>query len=148
MTLKNPTERLDRILRRTAFTLMEMLVVVAIIVVLAGVGGSYLLGRLEESKISAAQMQAKVVGEAVRVYSLNNGGPPGDLTVLLQKDAEGRGPYLERTDAILDPWGRQFQYDPSGANNARVGAVVTIPDVFCIPPGGTMPVGNWKEPKR
>ena len=127
---------------------MEMLVVVAIIVVLAGVGGSFLLGRLEESKVSAAHMQADVIGKGVQQYFVDHSAYPPDLQTLLQKDADGHGPYLERMDALLDPWGRPYQYDPNGSNNARVGAVVPIPDVFCMPPGGVMVVGNWKEPKH
>jgi general secretion pathway protein G len=134
--------------RRLAFTLMEMLVVVAIIVVLAGVGGAYLLGRLEESKIGAAQAQARVIGEAVRHFYLDNSVWPNSLQDLLQKNADGKGPYLEKADALLDPWGRPYQYDQTGQNNARVGAVVPIPDVFTVPPNGNMPVGNWKEPKH
>jgi general secretion pathway protein G len=150
MILKNRVKTVERLPRRAAFTLMEMLVVVAIIVVLAGVGGAFLLGRLEESKVSAARMQAEVIGKAVREYNLNNGVYPPDLNTLLGKDAEGKGPYLETPDALLDPWGRPYQYDQSGANHTRVGATVQIPDVYCMPPNSTdgKPVGNWKEPKR
>jgi general secretion pathway protein G len=149
MILKNRIKTVERLPRRAAFTLMEMLVVVAIIVVLAGVGGAYLLGRLEESKISAARMQAEVIGKAVREYNINNGVYPPDLQTLLQKDAEGKGPYIETPDALLDPWGRAYQYEQAGSNHQRIGSTVQIPDVFCIPPGGDgRPVGNWKEPKR
>jgi general secretion pathway protein G len=148
MTLNKSAQPVARLARRAAFTLMEMLVVVAIIVVLAGVGGSVLLGQLEKSKVDAARLQADVIGKAVQAYAIHHSGPPAQLSDLLTKDADGNGPYIERQDALLDPWGRPYQYDPNGANNARVGAVVTIPDVFCVPPSGGMPVGNWKEPKR
>src|SRR5437879_7398526 len=127
MILKSQSKLVDSLPRRAAFTLMEMLVVVAIIVVLAGVGGAYLIGQLNESKVSSAMMQAEVLGKAARIYQTDHSVLPASLDVLLQKDADGKGPYLERADALLDPWGRPFQYDPSGTNNTRVGAVVPIP---------------------
>ena len=148
MTLKKRSEPINNLLRRAAFTLMEMLVVVAIIVVLAGVGGAYLIGQLEQSKISAAKAQAVVIANTIDAYKIDHSAYPGDLSVLLQKDADGFGPYLKTEDALKDPWGQRYQYDPNGSNNSRVGAVVQIPDVYCMPPGGTMVGGNWKEPKH
>jgi general secretion pathway protein G len=147
MTLKQRTVSVQRQLRRAAFTLMEMLVVVAIIVVLAGVGGAYLIGQLNESKVSTAQVKAREVSNAIDMYFVDHSQYPPSLEALLQKDADGKGPYLKNTDALKDPWDRVFQYDPNGANNQRVGAVVVIPDVFCVTPDGRT-VGNWKEPKR
>ena len=144
MTLKNRTEPAQNLLRRAAFTLMEMLVVVAIIVVLAGVGGAYLIGQLNNSKISAAQAQARVISGTIEMYMLDHSGSaPGDLSLLLQRDQDGKGPYLKSPDALLDPYGRPFQYDPSGSRNAARGAVVQIPDVFCIAPDGKE-IGNFK----
>jgi general secretion pathway protein G len=146
MTLKNRTEPAPSLLRRAAFTLMEMLVVVAIIVVLAGVGGAYLIGQLNESKISAAKAQARVIGQQIEVYTVDhNGNLPPSLDVLLQKDQDGKGPYLKTVDALKDPYGNVYQYDPSGPRNAAAGAVVVIPDVFCtIPDGSGRVVGNFK----
>ena len=42
---------------RHGFTLMEILVVVAIILILAGLGGYYFMGQLKESRKSAAKIQ-------------------------------------------------------------------------------------------
>ena len=58
MKMRSPSQRAAR---RVAFTLMEMLVVVAIIVVLAGIGGAYLMGQLERVKVNSATAQAKVL---------------------------------------------------------------------------------------
>lgn len=147
MILKNRIDHCHRPLSRAAFTLMEMLVVVAIIVVLAGVGGAYLIGQLNESKVSAAQIKAREISQAIEIYYVDHSAYPPSLEVLLQKDADGKGPYLKTVDALKDPWDREYQYDPNGQNNARVGATVPIPDVFCVTPDGRT-VGNWKEPKR
>ena len=144
MVSKNRNEYVEGLLRRAAFTLMEMLVVVAIIVVLAGVGGAYLMGRLDEAKVSAAQAQAKVISGQVKAYQVeHNGMFPQTLEALLQKDADGKGPYFETLDAIKDPWGQQYRYDPSGGINSGKGALVIIPDVYTTTPDGRQ-VGNWK----
>ncbi len=132
---------------RLAFTLMEMLVVVAIIVVLAGVGGAFLMGQLEGAKVSSARAQAKVIGEAAKRYAVeHNGIFPQTLDQMMTKDADGKGPYFESWDALNDPWGRRYTYDSSGGINFQKGAVVQIPDVYTTnpsPPGQML--GNWKE---
>jgi general secretion pathway protein G len=137
----------ERGLRRLAFTLMEMLIVVAIIVMLAGLGGYYVIGRYEEAKVSTARFKAQQISNAIKTYYIDHDQYPPDLTVLLQKSELGKGPYLTQQDDILDPWGKAYQYDPSGQQNAGVGAVIQTPDVFTTTPDGRT-VGNWAEVKR
>jgi general secretion pathway protein G len=124
--------------RRTAFTLMEMLVVVAIIVALAGIGGYFLLGALSGSQKDIAQAQCKgALTNACRAYNINNHTWPDSLQQLLQQDAKGKGPYLEDPDALRDPWGNAYQYDKSGQMNGG-----RRPDIWAIAPDGSK-VGNW-----
>src|SRR5436305_7564174 len=94
---------------RRAFTLMEMLVVVAIIVMLAGIGGYYFVQSYEDSKRSAAKVQTKVLTEACEAYRISHGQNPPSLQSLLQQDEEG-GPYLKSAEAMVDPWKQQYQY--------------------------------------
>jgi general secretion pathway protein G len=148
MTLNQRSVSLERQFRRAAFTLMELLIVVAIIVVLAGLGGTFLFGQLASAKMQAAQAKAYEIGKAIEMYKLDHDQFPAGLEALLQKDADGKGPYLKSLDAIKDPWDRKFEYDPSGSNNKRVGDVGGTPDVFCTVPDSGQTVGNWKEPKR
>lgn len=125
--------------RRPAFTLMEMLVVVAIIIVLAGVGGYYLLGQLGQSRESAAKAQIQILTKAVQSYMIDhNGTPPNSLQELLQRDEMGKGPYLDSQEVLLSPWGAPYQYDPSGRNNNGM-----KPDIFVKSQDGTRDIGNW-----
>jgi general secretion pathway protein G len=120
---------------RAAFTLMEMLVVVAIIVALAGLGGYYFLGQYKESQKNMAKTQVKVLGEAVEQYMMNHGSrPPARLEDLLVKDQQG-GPYLKTRDVLIDPWGNPYQYNPN-AQNPDTGE--QEPEVFTTAPDGTL----------
>ncbi len=126
---------------------MEMLVVVAIIVVLAGVGGAFLMGQLEHTKINTARTQAKVIGEAAKRYAVEHGGVfPQTLEQMMTKDQDGRGPYFESWDNLNDPWGRRYTYDPSGAISATKHVVVQVPDVYTTNPNPPNQVlGSWNE---
>ena len=124
------------VIRRAAFTLMEMLVVVAILVVLAGVGGYEYMKHLDETKISAAKLQSKNIAQAAEAYSVKNGSFPQSLAVLCERDADGTRPYLDQS-AIIDPWGHQYNYDMSGPNNQGA-----KPDVWATSPQGQQ-IGNW-----
>lgn len=136
MLLQKPLRQTSR---RAAFTLMEMLVVVAIIVVLAGLGGYYLLGQLNQSRDSAAKAQMQVLTKAVKTYMIDHNGmpPPSLQQLLVGPDELGKGPYLESADALKTPFGTDYVYDPSGANNRGL-----CPDISCQTPQGKT-IGNW-----
>jgi general secretion pathway protein G len=127
--------------QRAAFTLMEMLVVVAIIVALAGIGGFFLLGALGSSQKDIALTQVKgPLSNACKSYYLKHQKFPDSLAVLLQKDEFGIL-YLDDPNAINDPWGRPYQYNAAGTENGG-----RQPDISCDPPDGSPRIGNW--PKR
>jgi general secretion pathway protein G len=129
--------------RRSAFTLMEMLIVVAIIVALAGIGGYYIFGALKESQEGIAEAQCKgALTQACQNYFMkHNSQFPPSLDVLLQKDALG-GPYLESPDNLIDPWGQKYQYDATGPKNNNM-----KPDIWTVVPNSNpqKTVGNWAK---
>jgi len=133
--LLRPAERRPLAARRSAFTLLEVLIVVAIIVVLAGVGTVYMFRALDDAKVNAAKAQASELAKACQGFQITMGRYPESLNELTSPPGGGK-PYVE-PDKLLDPWGAQYQYDPSGPNNHGL-----KPDVFTNGPNGEV-IGNW-----
>jgi general secretion pathway protein G len=110
--------------RATGFTLLEMLVVLVIIGLIAGLVGPQLLGRVDTSKVTATDTQVKMLKGALDTMRLDIGRYPTkeeglDLLTNAPQDEKlarrWRGPYL--SDAVpLDPWSNPYQYSPDGAN--------------------------------
>jgi general secretion pathway protein G len=126
---------------RHGFTLMEILVVVAIIVILAGLGGYYLIGQVDGARKGAAKTQIRTLTQAAENYNLDNLTWPPNLQALTMRTANGKGPYLKNADYLIDPWGNPYQYDISCQKNNG-----TQPDIWSIgPPGTNQFIGNWSQ---
>src|SRR5262245_55243421 len=105
---RNVAARATRAATRAGFTLMEVMVVVAIIVILAGVGAVAVNGYLERSKVDATKIGIATVEKAVQAYYNDNRVYPETLRVLLESPGAGLPAYLEQKD-LVDEWGREIQ---------------------------------------
>jgi general secretion pathway protein G len=111
---------------RRGFTLIEIIVVVMIITVLATLIAPKLLDRVGGARKAAAKAKAATIAKLVNLYTLDKGlsAPRDDfdLEILLLPHDEGggpSGPYLERADDLIDPWGFPFELVlPPGTVNA------------------------------
>jgi general secretion pathway protein G len=97
------------------FTLVELLVVIIILGLLAGLVGPRLFGRVGQSKQATAKAQIELFGAALDQYRLDVGAyPPGGagLSALVQSPnvANWNGPYLKKNFVPLDPWGKPYNY--------------------------------------
>lgn len=122
--------RLHRRNVRSAFTLLEVLVVVAILVILAGISSIYVFRYLEDAKRDKATLEARALEKAVRGYYTrhNDSSPPDNLMVLMGDPSRGEAPMIEGGQAaLMGPWGQPYQLvwiqDQAGA---------MIPKVFTI----------------
>ena len=106
------------------FTLIEMLVVLVIIGLLAGLVGPKLFGKVDASKVQTAQTQVKMLKGALESMRLDLGRFPTTeeglaLLNAAPKDdktrSRWRGPYLD-DDVPMDPWGTSYQYSVPGSN--------------------------------
>ena len=134
MLLRQETKRQ----RRSAFTLMEMLVVVAIIVALAGISVVSYFSLFEGAKQDIASTQIKSLTVACDTYRIKNGNNPESLDVLLQKDPSGVM-HIADPNALIDPWKNRYQYDPSGQKNQGQHA-----DIWTVSPE-KIEIGNWPK---
>lgn len=122
MNLKESKRRLLN--RKEGFTLIEIMLVIALIVILVGIGvinADKILGDNSE-----ALTEVKIEGFKTPLfnYRMHMGSYPSTeegLQALLQKPASDRGrwkgPYLDGKDAILDAWNTEFRYRYPSTNN-------------------------------
>ena len=107
---------------RTArgFTLLELLVVVAIIGLLVAYVGPRYVSQIGKSETAAARAQIEALAKAIDTYRLDTGRFPSTaqgLAALLVRpagEAKWNGPYLQK-DVPLDPWGKPYFYRMPGA---------------------------------
>ncbi len=111
--------------KHQGFTLLEMLVVLVIIGLLAGLVGPRLLSNVDKANVKTAQTQIKMLKGSIGTlyldiarYPTNEEGfallntPPSDE----QTKPFWKGPYLDG-DVPLDPWNRPYQYSVPGSKS-------------------------------
>lgn len=120
------SKRLDFRRRKAGFTLIEMILVIALIALLAGVA----VGRVDKifgnSEIKLTKLRVSSSFKTpLMTYRIDMGGFPTTeegLKALLEKPATDRGnwkgPYIDGPEALLDGWQSPLQYRYPGTHNA------------------------------
>jgi general secretion pathway protein G len=108
------------------FTLIELMVVIVILGILAGLIIPRIMGRPDEARRAKARMQVDGMETALKLYRLDNGAYPTTeqgLPALVEPPASGplvqswrQGGYLEKSKVPKDPWGNDFVYMSPGAH--------------------------------
>jgi general secretion pathway protein G len=109
------------------FTLLELLVVLVIIGLLAGLVAPQFFRQLGKSEQKVAAAQIESFGKALDAYRLDLSRYPSSdegLKALVTKpasaDARWQGPYLKK-DVPRDPWGNAYQYRaPAGDKDYEI----------------------------
>jgi general secretion pathway protein G len=112
--------RLHRFLRpvpavdpTAGFTLLELLVVLAILALLAGLVAPRVIGYLGGARTDTAKMQLHNIEASLDLYRLDVGRYPESLDALVQRPSgvdKWNGPYLKKDSGLNDPWGMPYQY--------------------------------------
>ena len=110
--------------REQGFTLVELLVVMAILVLLAGIVAPRVIGYLGSSRAKAATVQIESLATSLELYRLDTGRYPSSqegLIALVRKPervANWNGPYIRGREVPSDPWGKPYIYRSPGASSA------------------------------
>jgi len=128
-----------RVDRNSGFTLIEILIVVAIIGLLVSIVAPNLLGRFESSKGEIAKAQVETLASSVQSFYLDVGRCPTSLNELVSSsDKKWKGPYLSKKTVPLDQWGREYQYKCPGEHG--------VFDLYSLGPNGKLDeqaITNW-----
>lgn len=109
------------------FTLIELMVVIIILGILAGLIIPRIMGRPEEARRMKAKVQIESIETALKLYKLDNGSYPTTeqgLQALVEPPAVGQlpkawreGGYLEKGKVPKDPWGNEYVYLSPGIHS-------------------------------
>lgn len=109
-------------MNRAGLTLIELVVVLIVIGLLAGLVAPQILGRVGEARTTAARAQVELLGVALENYRLDNGVYPSTAQGLealrvrpggSPEPRNWRGPYI-RKPVPKDPWGAAYMYRSPG----------------------------------
>ncbi|HUB10034.1 MAG TPA: type II secretion system major pseudopilin GspG [Myxococcales bacterium] len=106
-------KQLRRGLAQRGMTLIEIMVVVAILGMIASVVGVAVMGRFQEAKIQTAQLDIKGFGNGLNLYKLKHSRYPTTAEGLAALYSEG---FLEGAQK-KDPWGNDYVYICPGTKN-------------------------------
>ena len=111
---------------QSGFTLLEVLIVVAILGILAGVVAVRVMDRPGEARTTRAVIEIETLEKALKLYKMDNGFYPSTeqgLSALVTKPTTGRipenwreGGYLEKGALPKDPWKRDYLYMSPGVH--------------------------------
>jgi general secretion pathway protein G len=109
--------------RPRGFTFIEVLVVLIILALIAGIVGTQLLGEAEKAKSEATRIQIRSLESALSLYRLHNSMYPTTeqgLAALLRRPEVGnipeqwQGPYLTGNNMPKDGWKHDYIYVSDG----------------------------------
>jgi general secretion pathway protein G len=127
---------------RAAFTLIEVLLVLVILVILGSIAVGLYMGVQKSAYVKAAQVQVDTLDQNCSLYNLDMNTFPSSLQDLRVRPGvsnadKWNGPYSDR-DLGPDPWGNQYNYDPNGPQHHG-----EKPDIWSNgPPGVNQPIYN------
>jgi general secretion pathway protein G len=108
---------------KKGFTLVEVMAVLIIVGLLAGVAVKSFMGQTEKARVIATKANLKVLHEAVQLFQMDVGRYPSEeegleALVLEPADAEGWAieGYLDKTELPKDGWKGEFDYTTDPGN--------------------------------
>jgi len=142
--------------RARGFTLIEIMAVVIIMGLLMGLVGVSVFSQVDKAKVVTTRAKIAQLENALEFYRMDNSRYPTTeqgLDALVHEPPGARsyppGGYLQKREALLDPWEAPFQYQSPGEHNQRTF------DLWSLgadnSPGGTdldADIGNWSQDEQ
>jgi len=107
--------------RQRGFTLVELLLVLVILALIAGLVLPGIIGKAESAKVKAAASQISRISMSVESYYLDTGVTPSSLDELVDEPTGvtgWNGPYIKNS-LLKDPWGEPYKYSVPGDHGAE-----------------------------
>lgn len=136
--------------RNAGFSILELLLVLVILGILAGIVGVRFAGQSAKAKVTAAKQQLSELNSALVQYNIDTAEFPSTQEGLgalrerpnsVSEDEYRKGGYLQKS-LKDDPWGNPWQYTYPGTNNNDF-------DLYSFGPdgkqGGDDDITNWSE---
>ena len=98
------------------FTLVELLLVLVILALIAGLVLPGIIGKAESAKAKAASSQISRISMSVESFYLDTGNTPSSLNELVEQPSGvtgWNGPYIKNS-LLKDPWGQEYKYSVPG----------------------------------
>jgi len=132
---------------KKGFTLLELMIVLVIIGLLAGIIGPNLFKNLNKSEKTTAKAQVEAFTKAIDQYRIDTGDFPANsegLTALISNQVDNerwKGPYIKKIP--LDPWGQVYQYRNPSEHNQNYDVFSTGEDKKEGGDKNGEDIGNW-----
>jgi general secretion pathway protein G len=98
------------------FTLVELLLVLVILALIAGLVLPGIIGKAESAKAKAASSQISRISMSVESFYLDTGSTPSSLDQLVNEPSGvsgWNGPYIKNS-LLKDPWGKPYMFSAPG----------------------------------
>ena len=102
--------------KQSGFTLVELLLVLVILALIAGLVLPGIIGKAESAKAKAASSQISRISMSVESFYLDTGNTPSSLDQLVNEPSGANGwngPYIKNS-LLKDPWGQPYKYTVPG----------------------------------
>ena len=117
MNVQHTTKQKKQPTRRGGFTLVEVLLVIVIIGIIAGIALPNLAGKTEKAMIGKAKSEIANLSMAIDLFEVDNGTFPSSLEGLVNNPGMPNwdGPYMKKGRIPQDPWGAPYTFSGTGS---------------------------------
>jgi general secretion pathway protein G len=136
------------------FSLIELMIVIVILGLLAGMLVPKIMDRPDEARITKAKLDIQAIESGLKLFKLDNGFYPTTeqgLRALVQKPEQRpvpknyrSGGYLEASSAPRDPWDNEYIYRCPGENNRDYEIISLGADGSEGGEGANADIKSWK----